>query len=157
MDGDSGRIEAGEGIPMKAILAIAAAATLSGCAYYDPYVYNSPYYGSAPGYYAPYAVPQPYYYGLPYGYGGYGYSYEPNLYPGYSHYPWVGSGPRVRPHPGTSGRDDGGSGHRRSRGGRGSSGTYDGGGSGYDPGAAGGHSGPTGGGSGYSPNQGPSR
>ena len=111
-------LEAGEGIPMKAILALGAAAALSGCAYYDPYFYG-PAYGAPYGG-APYAVvPQPYYYGYGYGWGyGYGYGYPYGYrgivvpygysrygyggyaYPGWYHArPWIGHGPHMHRRP----------------------------------------------------------
>ena len=74
---------------MKAILALGAAAALSGCAYYDPYVYG-PAYGAPYGG-APYAVaPQPYYYGWGWGYGyGYRYGYRYGYPYGYPYsYPY---------------------------------------------------------------------
>jgi hypothetical protein len=165
---------------MKAILALGAAAALSGCAYYDPYVYDTPYYGTAPGYYgtapgyygtapgyygsAPYLItPQPYNY-------GYGFSYYdyPNVYPAQ---PWVAPAPRLRPRPHgprtdahTAKPDDGESGRRPSRPGRGGGdrgrGESAGGGgeSGWTPGGGGADAGATGGGgSGYVPNQPPDK
>jgi hypothetical protein len=152
---------------MKAVLALGAALALSGCAYYDPYVYDSPYYGGAP--YG--SAPQPYYYGydgalLPFGYGAYGYGWNgyPNVYP----HPWAAPGPRLRPrHDGTRpdarvrrphGRSDDGDDDRRSGdragGGRRPGGSTGAGGSGWTPGGGGVDPGALGGGgSGYVPNQ----
>lgn len=122
---------------MKALLALGAATALSGCAYYDPYVYNTPYYATAPGYYGsvPYTTAPYYYYDgtvVPYGGYSYGYAY-PDVYPGYV-YPRVIPGPRrhLRDRPGADGhgRFNSGPGHQPSQPGRGSSGARGGGGSG---------------------------
>jgi hypothetical protein len=137
---------------MKAILALAAAAVLSGCAYYDPYVYNTPYYS------APYAVaPQPYYYDgtlVPYGYPAYGYGYPygpygyPNVYPGYPAraggdrgprpHSRAGSPPAAPPAAPVARPDGGGSGYPSSRpenpvGGGAEGPTFGGSGSGWVP------------------------
>jgi hypothetical protein len=157
---------------MKAIVALAAAVALSGCANYAPYGYDAPYYSSpyyGSPYYggAPYVMPPyPYYYG--YGYGFYDF---PGLYPSY---PWFGHRlhPRSRPgglgpapattqQPGRDPRVGAGSGGGGSGGSarRGAAGNMGGGGSGGSLAGPAGNTGASsgGGGSGYVPNQPPDR
>ena len=139
---------------MKAIVALAAAVALSGCANYGPYPYDTPYYGG-PYYGGPYYGNGPYVVVPPhYPYYGYGYGFYdfPGLYPTY---PWFGHRPHPHFRPGKPRPDANVQQPGAGSGGRG--GVIGGGSGGSIAGPAANTGATGGGGSGYVPNQPPDK